>query len=119
MHACMMAYQSVAHHYRVAHRTEREDPESFNETRCEKHHKTLKFSHAIVSHSAEQWATVDKMQYIGPRGARRTINIKKGIQIVDGLWPELRGGMPDPVHTKDWNPCRSRGPRHMERCAGL
>ena len=113
------AYQSVAHPSRVAYHTEGEDPDSFNKARYEKHYKKLKLSHAIVSHSAERWATVDKVQYIGTRGARRTINIKKGTQIVDGLWPELRGGMPDPVHTKDWNRCRSRGPRHMERCAEL
>ena len=105
------AYQSVAHPSRVAYHTEGEDPDSFKKERYEKYYKKLKLSHVIVSHKAEQWATVDKVQYIDSRGVRRTIPLKKGTQIVDGLWPELRGGMPDSVHTKDWNRCRTRVPR--------
>ena len=63
----------------------------------------------VVSHKAAQWAAVDRVQYIGPRGARRTIKLKKGTQVVDGLWPELRGSMPDSVHTRDWDRCRKHG----------
>ena len=104
------AYQSVAPPSRVAYPTKKKPGNvAFSKQRYEKYYKKLKLSHVIVSHKAEQWATVDKVQCIGPRGARKTTKLKKGTQVVDGLWPELRGSMPDPVHTRDWSRCRSSG----------
>ena len=103
------AYQSVAPPSRIAFHTEGVSKAAFSKQRYEKHYKELKLSHVVVSHKAGQRAGVDKVQCIGPRGARRTIKLKKGTQVVDGLWPELRGSMPDPVHTRDWDRCRKRG----------
>ena len=81
-------HQSVAPPSRVAyHNKEGVDAEAFSKKRYEKYYKKLKLSHVIVSHKAEQWAVVDKVQCIGPRGARKTIELKKGTQLVDGLWP--------------------------------
>ena len=104
------AYQSVAPPSRVAYRTKKgESNVAFSKQRYEKYYKKLKLSHVIVSHKAEQWAAVDKVLCIGPRGARKTIQLKKGTQLVDGLWPELRESIPDPVHTRDWDRRRKYG----------
>ncbi len=35
------------------------------------------------------------------------VPLKKGTQVVDGLWPEMRGAIPDSVHSSDWPRCQS------------
>ena len=71
------AYQSVAPPSRMAFHTEGVGKAAFSKQRYEKHYKELKLSHVVVSHKAGQRAGVDKVQCIGPRGARKTINLKK------------------------------------------
>lgn len=99
------AYQSMAPEDRVAHHSEDQTP-SFNAQRFKTHYRRLKLSHGIVSHSAEQWATVGKVKVITPQGVHKTIKLKKGTQVVDGMWPEMRSSIPDSVHTSDWERCK-------------
>lgn len=99
------AYQSLAPEDRVAHHTEDKAP-SFSAARFKMHYSKLKLSHGIVSHSAEQWATVGRVKVIAPSGATKTIKLKKGTQVVDGMWPEMRSSIPDAIHTTDWERCR-------------
>ena len=101
------AYQSVAPRDRLAFHTEERDPNQFSETRYRRHYESLKLSHGVVSHDAEQWSVVDSVKVITPNGHYRTRRLKKGTQIVDGLWPELRASIPDAIHTTDWENCRS------------
>ena len=100
------AYQSVAPLSRCAHRTSGVDPKGFSEVRHNEHYKHLRCSHGIVSHDDEQWAVQDSVRVVMPSGATKVIRIKKGTQIVDGLWPEMRASIPDSVHTSDWDRCR-------------
>ena len=99
------AYQSVAPMSRVSYHTEGQAASSFNQSRFEEHYKHLQLSHGIVSHDAEQWATVSRVRVISPDGKRKTLALKKGTQVVDGLWPELRSSIPDPVSSTDWERC--------------
>ena len=100
------AYQSLAPKYRIAHHA-KDLPVSFNKARHNEHYAHLKLSHGIVSHDAEQWAVVDKVKVVEPDGKVKVVALKKGTQVVDGLWPELRGSIPDAVNSKDWDRCLS------------
>lgn len=101
------AYQSVAPKSRVAHSTKGQDPPRFSPERFNLHYKHLKLSHGIVSHDAEQWATVDTVRVVRPDGRTVRVTLKKGAQVVDGLWPEMRGSIPHSVHSSDWERCSS------------
>ena len=101
------AYQSVAPRERVAYHTNDHEPNQFSSARYNEFYKHLNISHGIVSHTAEQWAEVDRVQVVHPSGQVRWKAIKKGTQQVDGLWPELRASIPDSVHTSDWARCRT------------
>ena len=101
------AHQSVAPKSRAAHSQEGKYPPRFNLDRYNSHYKHLKLSHGIVSHDAEQWATVDTVRIVCPDGRRTTLSLKKGTQVVDGLWPEMRSSIPNSAHSSDWERCRS------------
>ena len=101
------AYQSVAPRDRLAYHTPEHEPNQFSMRRFVKYYKHLKLSHGVVSHSAEQWAVVDRVRILTPDGKLTSRKLKKGTQCVDGLWPEMRGAIPHGVHTADWPRCQS------------
>ena len=101
------AHQSVAPKSRAAYSTEGKDPPRFNPERYNLHYKHLKLSHGIVSHDAEQWATVDTVRVVRSDGRTVKVTLKKGTQVVDGLWPEMRGSIPHSVRRSDWGRCSS------------
>ena len=70
------------------------------------HYKHLKCSHGIVSRDSDEWAVQDSVRVVGHAGGVKIIRLKKGTQIVDGLWPEMRSSIPDSVHSSDWGRCR-------------
>ena len=100
------AYQSLAPLDRQANYTD-EKVNQWSSERFDKYYKRLKLSHGIVSHSAEQWAVVDRVKTVLPGGRCKTIKLKKGTQVVDGLWPEMRSSVPSAVHTSDWPRCQT------------
>jgi hypothetical protein len=56
-------------------------------------------SHGIVTHSKEEWSQVKEMRVWGPDGSR-TIMLKHGTQVADGIWAELKDAVPN-VHSSD------------------
>ena len=101
------AYQSLAPPARAANHKTGTKVSSFNKDRFVTFYKSLDLSRGIVSHSAEQWAVVDKVRVVTGRGATKIVEFKKGTQVVDGLWPELRSSIPDSVNTNDWERCNT------------
>ncbi len=47
-----------------------------------------------------------KVKVIDSTGKSSWVPLKKGTQVVDGLWPEMRESIPDSVHTSDWPRCQ-------------
>ena len=95
----------MAHMDRIAYHTVDRDPDSWSKKRYELYCKDLQLSHGIVSHNAEQWSEKDSVKVITPTGATKTLKLKKGTQCVDGVWPEVRGAIPNAVHTGEWDRC--------------
>ena len=103
------AYQSVAPKSRASASvfSKKIPHQWFSKERHELHYKHLALSHGIVSHDAEEWVSVGRIKVVRPNGRAEWISIKKGTQIVDGLWPEMRSSIPDAVRSTDWARCRS------------
>jgi hypothetical protein len=101
------AYQSVAPRGRLAFHTKDREPNQFSVVRHNRHYKRLNLSHGVVSHSAEQWAVVHSVKVVTETGKIKVIKLKKGTECADGVWPEMRGSIPNSVHTSDWERCQS------------
>ena len=60
--------------------------------------KKLQLAHGIVSHKKEEWSVVGKVRVYSNAGSR-LLTLKKGTEVADGAWPELKQCVPSQLHS--------------------